>query len=58
MGLNIFQDSTKSVPKSSSNIVRVLMTEDEIIARKDHMPKAETSEASIEHVPNRGGAKG
>ena len=56
--VNIFQDKTKSVPKSSANIVRVSMTEDEIIARKEHMPKADTSQANIEHVPNRGGEGG
>lgn len=56
--VNIFQDSTKSVPKSSANIVRVSMTEDEISGRKDHMPKADSSEANVEHVPNRGGTKG
>lgn len=56
--VNIFQDKTKSVPKSSSNIVRVTMTESEIAGRKDHMPKADSSLANVEHVPNRGGASG
>lgn len=53
--VNIFQDPTKSVPKTSANIVRVSMTESEIAGRKDHMPKADTSYANVEHVPNRGG---
>lgn len=58
MGINIFQDKTRSIPKGSSNIVRVMMTEDELVARKESMPKAENSRASIEHVPNRGGDSG
>jgi hypothetical protein len=58
MGINIFQDKTKSVPKSSTNIVRVSMTEDEIVARKESMPKADTSAANIAHVANRGGGAG
>lgn len=58
MGINIFQDKTRSVPKGSENIVRVAMTQDELVARKDSMPKAENSRASIEHVPSRGGNSG
>lgn len=53
--VNLFQDGTKSVPKSSQNIVRVPMTQDELTGRKDHMPAADPSEATIAHVPNRGG---
>lgn len=56
--MNIFQDKTRSIPKGSENIVRVTMTQDELVARKDSMPKAEQSRASIEHVPNRGGNSG
>lgn len=56
--VNIFQDKTKSIPKSSSNIVRVSMTEDEIVARKESMPKYESSKADIAHVANRGGEGG
>ncbi len=56
--MDIFQDKTRSVPKSSDNIVRVTMTQDELVARKDSMPKAEQSRASVEHVPNRGGNSG
>lgn len=54
MGINIFQDKTKSIPKSSSNIVRVMMTEDEIVARKESMPKYDSSKADIVHVPSKG----
>ena len=56
--VNIFQDNTKSVPKSSPNIVRVTMTQSEIAGRKDHMPKADSSDAEISHVANRGGSSG
>lgn len=56
--VNIFQDNTKSIPKKSANIVRVSMTESEIAGRKDHMPKADESEANIVHVPNATGGKG
>ena len=56
--MDIFQDKTRSIPKGSENIVRVTMTEDELVARKSSMPKADTSRASIEHVPNRGGNSG
>lgn len=56
--MDIFQDKTRSVPKGSENIVRVSMTQDDLVARKETMPKAETSRASIEHVPNRGGNSG
>ena len=58
MGINIFQDKTKSVPKSSTNVVRVSMTEDEIVARRESMPKADSSPANIAHVSNRGGEGG
>ena len=56
--MDIFQEKTRSIPKGSENIVRVTMTEDELVARKSSMPKADTSRASIEHVPNRGGNSG
>ena len=58
MGINIFQDKTKSIPKGSSNIVRVMMTEDELVARKESMPKAASSKADIAHLANRGGEGG
>lgn len=56
--VNIFQDSTKSIPKKSNNIVRVPMDELEIGGRKDHLPKADPSEAVISHVANSGGKSG
>jgi hypothetical protein len=52
---NIFQDSTKSVPKSDEQFVRVDMEELEIGGRKSHLPgKGKSSDMSISHVPNAG----
>jgi hypothetical protein len=57
--LNIFQNSTKSVPTSDEQIVRVAMDEIQIQGRKDHLPKASKSaELPINHVPNAGGTPG
>lgn len=52
---DIFNEPAKSLPKRDAQIVRVPMTENEIGARKDHMPAADDSGAlSISHVPNAG----
>lgn len=51
---NIFQDPTKSVPKSDEQIVRVNMEELEIGGRKSHLPANSKNEAAITHVPNAG----
>lgn len=53
--MNIFENSTKSLPKKSDNIVRVPMDELEIGGRKDHLPKADSNPATIVHVANQGG---
>jgi hypothetical protein len=55
--LNIFQNDTKTVPKSDSQIVRVSMQENEIAARKGHVPTPSAATASVNaitHVPNAG----
>lgn len=53
--MNIFQDPTKSAPKSDSQIVRVRMTDSDIAGRKDHIPSNSGSpDLSISHVPNAG----
>lgn len=52
--VNIFQNSTKALPKKAANIVRVAMDQDEMTGRKDHIPKADTNEATIVHVANSG----
>ncbi len=54
MPINVFQESTKALPKSDSQICRV-MKENEIAGRTDHMPKeSPATEMSIKHVPNAG----
>jgi len=54
--MNIWQDSTKTVPKGNdSQIVRVPMDQIDIGGRKAHLPNQQkSSELSISHVPNRG----
>ncbi len=55
MAFNIFQDPTKSVPKSDEQIVRVDMEQLDIGGRKSHLPAASRSDSmSISHVPNAG----
>lgn len=52
---NIFQESTKKVPTSDGQIVRVDMEQLEIGGRKSHLPKQGMSpDMSIQHVPNAG----
>ena len=52
--VNIFQDSTKAVPKSDSQIVRVDMQEQQIGGRLSHLPAQQKNDATIQHVPNAG----
>lgn len=55
MGTNIFQDPTKSIPKSDAQIVRVDMEQLDIGGRKSHLPSnSKSSDMSISHVPNAG----
>ena len=55
MPTNIFQDSTRSVPKSDEQIVRVDMEQLDIGGRKSHLPgNSKSSDLSIDHVPNAG----
>ena len=55
MAQNIFQDPTKSVPKSDAQIVRVGMEQNDIGGRKSHLPsQSKSSDMSIDHVPNAG----
>jgi hypothetical protein len=52
---NLFQDPTKSVPKSDAQIVRVDMEQMDIGGRKSHLPDGQKStDMSITHVPNAG----
>lgn len=52
--VDIFRDSTKSVPTRDSMIVRVSMEENEIAGRKDNLPSQSPTSPpmSISHVPN------
>jgi hypothetical protein len=55
MAVNIFQDSTKSVPKSDSQIVRVDMETQEIGGRKSNLPpQSKSSDMTIVHVASQG----
>ncbi len=55
MAMNIFQNNTKSIPKSDAQIVRVDMEQQDIGGRKSHLPSAgKSSDMSITHVPNAG----
>lgn len=55
MMANIFQDRTKSVPKSDEQIVRVDMEQLDIGGRKSHLPAQDkSSDMTISHVPNAG----
>ncbi len=51
MATNIWQNSTKTVPKSSAQIKRVNLSSSEIGARPSHMPKnGGKNDNSIRHV--------
>jgi len=54
MSVNVFQNPTKAIPKSDSQIVRISMKENEVAGRTDHIPSGDKSDKlSIEHVPNK-----
>ena len=51
--VNIFQNSTKSIPTGDEQIVRVNMEQIDIGGRKSHLPAQEKSGAlTLSHVPN------
>jgi len=51
--VNIFQNATKTVPKSDEQIVRIDFTESQIGGRKGHIPTPrQAGDLSISHVPN------
>jgi hypothetical protein len=55
MATNIFQDNTKSLPKTDQQIVRVGMKQNEIAGRTDHIPTPTMGrDMAIQHVPNAG----
>ena len=57
-GVNIFQNSTKTLPKSDDQIVRVDMEQIDIGGRKSHLPsQSKSGDLTLSHVPNAGGSK-
>ena len=51
--VNIFQNSSKSVPESDEQIVRIDFKVLEIGGRKSNMPSAmKADKMSLQHVPN------
>ena len=51
--VNIFQNSSKSVPESDEQIVRIDMTKSDIGGRKSHLPSAmKADKMALSHVPN------
>ena len=53
MATNIFQDSTKRLPTSDAQIIRVDMEQLDIGGRKSHLPAQQKSGSmNIQHVPN------
>ncbi|MDE2099011.1 MAG: hypothetical protein KGL39_17285 [Patescibacteria group bacterium] len=51
--VNIFQNSSKSVPESDEQIVRIDMTKSDIGGRKSHLPSAmKADKMTLSHVPN------
>ena len=56
--VDIFRDSTKALPKSDSQIVRVDMKQLDMGGRTSHVPNpSKSGDMSISHVPNAGSKK-
>ena len=54
MAINVFQDTTKSIPKSDEQIVRVDMQEQQIGGRLSSLPMQNKNDVMLSHVPNAG----
>lgn len=54
MGNNIFSNSTKTIPKSDNQIIRVDMEQQDIGGRKSHLPTQSKNDMTIQHIPNAG----
>ena len=51
--VNLFQNSTKSLPTSDSQIIRVDMEQIDIGGRKSHLPgQMKAEKMTLSHVPN------
>lgn len=58
MAADLFVNSTKTLPKSDDQIVRVNMEQIDIGGRKSHLPSQDKSgDLTLSHVPNSGGSK-
>jgi len=56
--VNIFQNNTKTLPKSDDQIIRVNMEQIDIGGRKSHLPSQDKEGSlALSHVPNSGGSK-
>ena len=57
--VNIFQNTSKTLPESDEQIVRVTMKQDDIQARKSHMPAGmKADKMTLSHVPNASSSPG
>lgn len=57
--INIFQNSSKSVPENDEQIVRIDMTKSDIGGRKSHLPsQMKADKMALQHVPNGGSMPG
>ena len=54
MGNDIVSNSTKSIPTSDSQIIRVDMEQQDIGGRKSHLPAKSKNDMTIQHIPNSG----
>ena len=51
--INLFQNSTKTIPTSDAQIVRVDMEQIDIGGRKSHLPgQSKSADMTLSHVPN------
>ena len=51
--VNIFNNSSKTVPESDEQIVRIDMTKSDIGGRKSHLPsQMKADKMAVSHVPN------
>lgn len=57
MGVDIFKNSTKSLPKKDPQIERIDFEKSDLGARKEHMPPGDKSAGlAISHVGNKNGS--
>ena len=57
--MSIFQNTTKTLPKSDAQIVRVDMESDDIQGRKAHLPaQMKSADLTISHTPNNSSVPG